>query len=408
MFLDYTLAVFRFLKKLRESLTALILSALTSVFAGLFLGTSNETLVMIPGLILLVPAAIGMRGNIFAALGSRMGSALHLGAVSTLTLDSSVVKTNIYSTLTLTLILSVFLGFLAKGLSAAFGLESISVMAFVAISFIAGFLSGIVLLLMTFVISFTSYRRGWDPDNITAPLITAMGDFFTIPSLLFAAHIVINASPAIITAVAYAVTIAALLNMIFIFAQKARNRSVHYRKIAMQSLMVLVIAGILDGFAGAFVELNIGKIVTIPMILVMLPAFLETGGNIGNVLAARLGTKLHLGSIKEFGISGELKYEILGSMMLAYLTFPVLGVLTYVFSAAFGIGGLDLVGAVMLSTIGGFVLHLVIIFFTVFTAIVSFKYGFDPDNTTIPLLTSATDILGVIALLATLQLMAII
>ncbi len=408
MFLDYVVPVFRFLKKLRESLIALILSALTSVFAGLFLGTSGETFLLVPGLILLVPAAIGMRGNIFAALGSRLGSALHLGAVSALTMKSDTIRTNVYSTLTLTLILSVFLGFLAKGFAVAFGLESISVFSFVVISFMAGFISGTILLLMTFVVSFTSYSRGWDPDNVTAPLITAMGDFFTIPSLMLSAYVVMSMPAAVITAIAYLSIIAALLNVSFLVIQKLRNSSVQYRRIAVQSLIVLVLAAALDGFAGAFVELNINKIIALPMTLVLLPAFLETGGNIGNVLAARLGTKLHLGSISSFGMSGELKYEILGSMALAYITFPVLGFLTYAVASLFGIAGLDLAGMILLSTVGGFILHLVIIFFTMFTAIASFKYGFDPDNTTIPLLTSATDILGVVALLATLKLMAII
>lgn len=408
MFLNHIILLCRFVARLKESLIALFISALTAVFAGLFLGTAQEVLILVPGIILLVPAAIGMRGNIFAALGSRLGSALHLGSVTSFTIRNKVVRSNIYSTLTLTLILSAFLGFLAKGFAVLFGLKSISVFSFVAISFIAGFLSGVILLFLTFLVSFASYRRGWDPDNITSPIITALGDFFTIPSLLLATYFVTSIDPNAINAIAYLAVIASGLNILFIFIQKARNRSVQYRKIVLQSLVILVLAGALDGFAGAFIELNIHTIISLPMVIVMLPAFLETGGNIGNVLAARLSTKLHLGTIQSFRFTPDLKREILGSMTLAYITFPVLGLLTYIVSSLFGVTGLTLTRAVLLSTVGGIILHLIIIFFTMFTAILSFKYGLDPDNVTIPLLTSATDIIGVLALFAALSVLAIL
>ena len=408
MVLNYLMVVFRFLKKLKESLIALILSAITAVFAGLFLGTAEETLILVPGLILLVPAAIGMRGNIFAALGSRLGSALHLGSVTSITMKNEVVRSNIYSTLTLTVILSVILGFLAKGFALTFGLGSIGVFSFIAISFIAGFLSGIILLFLTFAVAFASYRRGWDPDNITSPLITALGDFITIPSLLLATHIVISIDQTTITAIAYLTIAAAALNILFLFIQKARHKFVAYRKIAFQSLFVLILSGVLDGFAGAFIELNIHKLVSLPMILVMFPAFLETGGNVGNILASRLATKLHLGTVESFRLTGELRNEILASAALAYITFPMLGFLTYFIASLFGVTGLSIINAVILSTVAGFMLHLIIIFFTMFTAILSFKYGLDPDNVTIPLLTSATDIVGTISLLVTLNILGII
>ncbi len=408
MVFNYAMLAWRFLKRLKESLIALLISALTSVFAGLFLGKSQETLILVPGLILLVPAAIGMRGNIFAALGSRLGSALHLGSFTALTMKNEIVRTNVYSTITLTLVLSVFLGFLARTFAFGFGLESISVFSFVLISFIAGFISGIVLLFLTFVVAFASYRRGWDPDNITAPLITALGDFFTIPSLLLAAYMVMPLNQMALISLADVVAFAAAINILFLLAQRLRNRAVHYRKIVFQSLVILVVSGVLDGFAGAFVEINIQKIIALPMILVLLPAFLETGGNIGNVLASRLATKLHLGTIEsKLSIKGDMGKEILGSITLAYISFPVLGLLTYIVASLFGVTGLDLVSAIVLSSLAGFILHLIIIFFAIFTSILSFRYGWDPDNVTIPLLTSATDIIGVLALLLALSILGI-
>ena len=44
-----------------------------------FLAAMTGTLEQYPGLLVLVPAAIGMRGNIFGALGSRLATSIHAG-----------------------------------------------------------------------------------------------------------------------------------------------------------------------------------------------------------------------------------------------------------------------------------------------------------------------------------------
>src|SRR3989344_6173932 len=109
------------LGSLKESFIALVLSALAAVFAGLFLGRYDEFLLLIPGLIMLIPGSTNMRGAIFAALGSRLGSSMHLGTIDKLTLRSTALRNNIYSSITLNLSLSLTLGIIAWALSRALG-----------------------------------------------------------------------------------------------------------------------------------------------------------------------------------------------------------------------------------------------------------------------------------------------
>jgi len=73
---------------LRQGFVALFISSGGDLLAGLALGSMTHTLTTLPGLLVLVPAAIGMRGNIFGALGSRLGrrgeqvsGTVHVGAV---------------------------------------------------------------------------------------------------------------------------------------------------------------------------------------------------------------------------------------------------------------------------------------------------------------------------------------
>src|SRR5512144_723787 len=67
---------------LRQSLAATLVSSGGDLLAGLTLAFIENDLKTLVGLVVLVPAAIGMRGNIFGALGSRLGTSIHTGTFS--------------------------------------------------------------------------------------------------------------------------------------------------------------------------------------------------------------------------------------------------------------------------------------------------------------------------------------
>nr|WP_243687656.1 hypothetical protein [Methanobacterium formicicum] len=67
---------------LGETFTALFICAIGDLIAGILLSGMTNTLEILPGLLVLIPGAIGMRGNIFGALGSRLGSNLHIGTLT--------------------------------------------------------------------------------------------------------------------------------------------------------------------------------------------------------------------------------------------------------------------------------------------------------------------------------------
>src|SRR5258706_1177476 len=63
----------------RAGFGALLISSGGDLVAGITLGSITHTLNSLPGLLVLVPAAIGMRGNVFGGLGSRLGTLIHTG-----------------------------------------------------------------------------------------------------------------------------------------------------------------------------------------------------------------------------------------------------------------------------------------------------------------------------------------
>src|SRR5947209_3469896 len=90
----------------RQGLAALLVSSGGDLLAGLTLGAITGTLSQLPGLLVLVPAAIGMRGNIFGALGSRLGTSIHAGTFSLSRRAETIVGQNVIAAMALTLSIS--------------------------------------------------------------------------------------------------------------------------------------------------------------------------------------------------------------------------------------------------------------------------------------------------------------
>ncbi|HUS86669.1 MAG TPA: magnesium transporter, partial [Bacteroidales bacterium] len=116
---------------LKEGFSGLLLMSLMSLVAGMVLGKMTGLLESLPGLILLITPAIGMRGNIFGAMGSRLGTALHTGMFSTSLKSYSVLSQNIFASMVNTILISFALGVMASGFAFMLKIQSIGLVEFV-------------------------------------------------------------------------------------------------------------------------------------------------------------------------------------------------------------------------------------------------------------------------------------
>src|SRR3954452_25338916 len=121
----------------RAGFVALLISSGGDLLAGLTLGSITGTLDSLPGLLVLLPAAIGMRGNVFGALGSRLGTLIHTGTFRVSRRLDTQVGQNVAAALVLSLSTSLVLAVLAKAVSSAFGVQhALSIGEFVVVSVI--------------------------------------------------------------------------------------------------------------------------------------------------------------------------------------------------------------------------------------------------------------------------------
>jgi len=158
---------------------------------GGFLDGIMDEAAIAPGLLILVPGILGMRGNISSALGARLSSGLHLGYISSTHMTKGL-KKNIEISIFLSVFIAFVLSVLAWGACIYIGGPCISLVNFILISITTGLLSGVILSLTTSGIAVLSYRKGLDPDNVTLPAAASIGDIITIICLLLSVKFIIG------------------------------------------------------------------------------------------------------------------------------------------------------------------------------------------------------------------------
>jgi mgtE-like transporter len=385
-------------RTLRQGIVALALSTCAGFVAGLVLGSITGTLEKLPGLLVLIPAAVGMRGTIFGAMGARFGTGVAAGLFEPTLRRGSLLSRNVVVGILSALLTSFYLAALAKLVASAFGREAvISFWDLVTISVIGGVLASSITLVVTIGIAVMSFRRGWDLDAVSTPMVTAIGDMVTLPALFLASLLVgndtVNGVAAGICTVA---TVAALLAAFRVEAA--------VRRILLEMLAVVALSPLLDIVAGALLQAHSGELQAVPAVLILIPPFVSQAGALGGILSSRLSSKLQLGVITPRG-RPEIPALVDGAIVIVFgvVDFTTIGAVAWALSrltAGPDPGAAALIGATMLA--GAIVLPITLVV-GYELAVLTSRFGIDPDNQGVPFITSFLDLAGVAAILLVMR-----
>ena len=390
---------------LKEGFFSLLLMSLMSLVAGMVLGKMTGILESLPALILLITPAIGMRGNIFGAMGSRLGTALHTGMFSTSLKPYSILSQNIYASMINTVLISFALGLMAWGVALLLKIESIGLVEFVLISMIGGIISSFFVLLITVGVAVTGHKRGWDIDNMSAPIITAAGDMVTLPALFLAVILIGGNSSGYHTIlfILFGVLAAACLLLTI------RSGFDIMQRIIYESVPMLLLAGFMSTLAGLIINSRLDGFLMLPALLVMVPLFLEDNNALGGILTSRLSSMLHTGMFDPGMFPGK---QIIPNFLLIYIyslvVFPLVGVSAYAASILIGIGSPGLGSMIFISTSAGLIAVTIVNLVGYYVAITAHKLRLDPDNHSIPMMSSIVDASGAMCLVAVLMLVGMV
>lgn len=177
----------------REALPALVASAFGGLVAGVVLGGMRGELRAVQGLLVLVPALLATRGNVYGSLGARLSTALHQGIIGTgIGIGNDRLRVAVTAAIANGLLASTFAAIAAFAALGWLGRPVAPLGVLVAIALLAGILSGIALTIAVVSVVFVGYRRGHNPDTLVGPIVTTTGDVFGIAFLLIAVRIVLG------------------------------------------------------------------------------------------------------------------------------------------------------------------------------------------------------------------------
>jgi mgtE-like transporter len=378
-----------------QSLVALAINSTTSLVAGAILGSMDHTFELYPGLLVMVPAAIGLRGNVFSALGSRVSTSIHAGDYRASLRPGSVMGDNAAASVALTAFTSLALAVVATAVSVAFHVEGeVSVFLLATVSVVGGLLASAVVLVVTLALVAVAVRAEWDLDNLVAPVVSTFGDVVTVPALWLATFVV---GRGLLSTIGgwFLILVGIAAGAWAWWSSRERIRT-----IMRESVPVLIVAGALSTLAGLVLEKRLDTFQAYPALLVMVPAFVSSAGALGGLLASSLASGLHLGTIDPSARPAAAVWR--EARILALAAVPV-----YVFNGTgahlIGVVGGDaspglvpMVGAALLGAVGAVAFVVVVAYYGSVAAV---RFGVDPDTYGIPMVTSSVDFVGAVALI---------
>jgi mgtE-like transporter len=382
-------------RTLRQGLVALTISTFAGFVAGLTLAHITGTLEELPGLIVLIPAAVGMKGTIFGAIGARLGTANVAGLLEPTLRRGGVLHRNVYVAVVTTFSSSLWLAVLAWLASSAFGEASISIWRLATISIVGGAIGSALILVITLGLAALSSRRGWDLDSVSTPMVTALGDMTTLPSLFLATFIVRVDTLAVFAA------IGSIAVALYAAVRSYTVADAAIRRIVMEMTATMLLTPILDVLAGALLRARENELLAVPVLLALIPPFVSQAGALGGIFASRITSKLQIGVITPRGLP-ETPAVVDASIVstLSVAVFVLIGTIAFLLGIATDLRGMPpfwtLLGGTLLA---GLLLTPITIVTSYYLAVVTHRFGLDPDNQGVPIITSVMDLSGVAVVL---------
>ena len=171
-------------KIVKHGIPLLTICACLEIFAGQILQGDltgdNSILIRLPIFLISIPVINSVGGNIGSVLGARLASGLHVGYITISAKDKKMHEnliTSILMGIFVYLLLSIIIYY-----SVLFGsihtehMIGLSLIEFTTIMVGAGVLLVCIISLVSVLTAFWSFKKGLDPDDTVAPVVTTVGD----------------------------------------------------------------------------------------------------------------------------------------------------------------------------------------------------------------------------------------
>lgn len=175
------------------------------------------------------------------------------------------------------------------------------------------------------------------------------------------------------------------------------ERDWQIKPMVLTMVPLLAALSILQMVSGSVLETFEEVLLTNPSLLILVPVQIGTAGNLGSIMCSRLSTQLHLGTFELTSSNREIRANIGAVLGLGLTVFTLVGISAWAIGQALG-GTLGLVEVLGISLISGSLLSVFVVVVSLVAVSSSYRLGYNPDDTTIPVVTNICDITGVLIL----------
>ncbi len=172
----------------KEILVSQMAALLGGTVVGSLLALYTDKLLLIPGMLILLPGFLEMRGNISGTFAARLTSGLFLSVIKPDHIKSRIIKGNLIASFLLAIAVSGLLGVIAFTFS--YITLHIFMPRIILLPLLAGLIANTIEITLTLFGTLYFFKRGNDPNNIMGPIITSTGDFTSVLALLIAVVII--------------------------------------------------------------------------------------------------------------------------------------------------------------------------------------------------------------------------
>jgi mgtE-like transporter len=291
----------------------------------------------------------------------------------------------------------------AKAIALGLGLNgSIDLLSMATVSILGGILGSVVVLAAALGLTAGAVRFGWDLDNVTAPLVSTLGDVLTLPALFLATLLLGIAVVSPVTGV----LLVALSIVGLVLGWRTSTEGL--RRIVHESVPVLLVAGVVSAGAGVALETSFDKFAALPALLVLVPAHLSSAGALGGILSGKLSSKLFLGLVDPTARPNrEARHDIALTFALALPVYLVNGAGAHYLAGALGQASPGLAPMVAASLMAGALAMAFVVAVAYYGTIAAYRTGVDPDTYGIPVVSSSVDFVGAFTLVWAIALLGL-
>jgi len=173
------------LSYIRSSILVLVISAAIEILSGSVLSDIFCTSYF-PGLLVLLPPLMELRGNISSAFAAKFSTGLHLGTIKpNFRNNTKKFKSDIYSFIIILIVMPIILGIFVWIFCIIFNIPNLGLLYFIIISLLTGLIAGTIMAIISIALSILTFKYGLDPDSIVVPILGFSGDIISIITVYF-------------------------------------------------------------------------------------------------------------------------------------------------------------------------------------------------------------------------------